>query len=231
MTDFPVIDGHYLLPHQADWLTRPTLAREWQSGLAQTLAGVEGRSVARQAPWLNLSYDVLPFDNTERMRFENRARQALQAGKAAVPFWSTGAPLSVAATAGADTVTLTRTTHQLVENDWLFVQSGRPAEYLYYDFLPVESVAGAVITLRSALLNSWPAGTRVWKLLFGRLVAKPITYRSTGRGGYTVQVSFDRHQVQTVGYDDFDSYTAGTVTSSLSGGEGFDGPWVFASMS
>lgn len=220
------IDGHVLLPHQADWMTPPDMTRMWRSAAEQSMGGTEDRVSVRSTAWVRLSYDVLPFDHVERARFETRFREGIKAGKVAVPFWGKGVPLSEDATVASRQLNLTRTDHGIAAGKRVLVQSRQPAQYDEFDLCLVQSVSGARLNIASGLAYGYPEGTRVWQLLYGRPIPQNYEVRNSTRSRFKVAVQFDGRQVSAQAFDDFGDYAVGVVSDPLSGGDGWIGPWV-----
>lgn len=189
------IEGHVLLPHQADWTRRPEMPRAWKSNVDASLDADEDRSSSRPAAWLKLTYYVRPYDHVEAARFADRMRAALKAAKVAVPKLGSSVPLSRAATAGHAQLWLLRPSHGFAVGQRLVVQSSVAAEYDTWDLCTVAEVDGARLGLAAGIANGYPERTRVWPLLYGRPEIKQFAISNTTRASYTVTVEFDQRVV------------------------------------
>lgn len=226
MNNIQTIGGHVVIAHQADWTNTPELQRIWRTPVDTALTGVEGRKIVRHSSWLKLEYEILPFNHVERARMEDRIFAALKVGKAAVPHWGRGVPLLSAAAIGATTLTLERDDHDIAVDTYCIIQSSIPAEFDQWETVLLTDVAGANLTLSTALTKAYEAGVRIWPLLFGRLVDEMKTQMlNTTRGRTKLAIQYDRHPVSPEAFEDFGSYALGTA-GTLNGGEGWNGAWV-----
>lgn len=220
------IDGHVLLPHQANWNDMPNSDRLWRSSVDNALGGDEDRLSVRGSAWRQLRYQVESFNHIERARFDDRMREALKAGKIAVPWWGKGVPLAGDVEAESINIVLRRTDHGFAEGDYVFIQSTTPSQFELWDVKTVQSISGAQLVVDEPMDNSYGERTaRVWPLLFGRPASEPYRIRNVSQGSYSVTVLFDQREVPPVAYDNFLSYDVGEA-GTLNGGEGWSGAWV-----
>jgi len=229
VNNITTISDHVLLPHQADWSSPPNISRLWRASVENSLDGDEDRLAVRHGAWLLLKYSVLPYNHIERKRFSVRFKQAMRDGKICVPQWGKGVPIENSAQAGATSIKLTRSNHGFADGQYLLIQSSVAPEFDSWDVLLILSTSGANITFSEALDNSYPRGTRVWPLLFGRPIPEDFQVLNTGRSRYSVSMQFDQRQIYAYSYDNFESYDTGEITGDLDGGEGWDGAWIIAS--
>lgn len=220
------INDHVLLPHQADWTKQPDLTRAWRSNVDQAMGGDEDRLTVRLEAWMTLRYQAHPWDHVERARFDVRYRSALKAGKMAVPLWGRGVVLADEATQEQQQIVLSRANHGFDVAKYIFIQTQVPAEYDVWDLCLVDSVSGARLTLAAGLTHGYPAGTRVWPILFGKPLTDTFEQRNASRAIYQVGIQFDGRQINASAYDNFESYPLGEIIQPLSGGSGWAGPWV-----
>jgi hypothetical protein len=226
VTNISTIDGHVLLPHQADWSRVPEQRRVWRSRIESTLSGREERASVRSQPWVVMSYDVLPFSHVERARFEERSRASLKACKLAVPHWGRGAQLLSPVEAENTTVSLDRDDHGFRKGDHVFIQPHVPHQFDEWDVAVVAATNGPDLTFARPLAFGYAAGTMAWPLLYGRPSPEAFTPLNDFRSRYQVAVQFDRRQVFPTAYETFGSYDLGVVSGELDGGEGWFGPWA-----
>lgn len=191
-----------------------------------SLDGDEDRLSVRPTAWKTLSYELLPYNHVERARIEARFKAGLLAGKLAVPSWGYGVALASAVSAGATVLTLNRNSAAFAAGKYVFIQTEVPAEFETWDFGLIDSKAGTVLTLASGLNNGYPAGTKVWPILFGRPIPESFEPFNATRARFNISVKYDARQVSAFAYEDFRDYALGIVSDSLNGGAGWSGPWV-----
>ena len=201
-----------------------------------SLDGDEDRLSVRPTPWKVLSYEVLPYDHVERSKFEARYVAGLKACKAAVPLWGRGVPIAEDAIYGDTSVLLEHDKHRFTVGQYVFIQSSIPSEYEQWDVILINQItnnpplypAGATIIFPNAtpLAHSYPAGTMVWPILFGRFLPEDFEPMNSTRVRFRVSVKYDARQVNAFADDDFSDYPLGPVDDDLNGGSGWSGPWV-----
>ncbi len=163
-----LINNHILLPHRADWATPPTFQRAWQTDVAESILGNEARAGLRACPRISLTWMLSKRTQPEQQELDDRIRAALKNGKACAPYHGRGSLLT--ADCNNVTVNLADTSFGWKVNDWVFFQD----DLLNYNFRQVNVVAGAVLTLGAAVSQTFPAGSMVWPILFGKLTAKDM---------------------------------------------------------
>lgn len=226
MNNITTIDDHVILPHQADWNAKPELRRLWRAAVESSLGGNEDRLSVRSVAWMRFSYSVFPVNQVERARLEERLREGIKAGKIAVPLWGRGVPLSAAVSAGATSVTLTRSNHNFEAGKHVLIQPSVPMLFDEWDAAVIDSVDGATLNLTEALDNGYAKGTYVWPLLFGKPTPEEFSLLNRGRGRFPVSVQFDGRQINALADESFSTYAIGPATG-LNGPEGWAGEWTF----
>ncbi len=230
MNNISQIDGHILLPHQADWNVLPKLKTIWRNEIATAQDGDEDRASVRGTPWKILSYNILCYNQVERARYEARMIAAKKSGKIVIPWMGKGCGITEQKFSGDDSVTVDRATHGFTANQLLFIQSDIPSDFDIWEIVQVQSVASSsTLVLTQDLVNNYPASASVWPLLFGRPLPEPWQALNSRRFRHQITVQYDARQVNYVADEDFSSYPVGSITT-LSGGSGWNGPWVIGAM-
>jgi hypothetical protein len=156
-------------------------------------------------------------------------REGIKATKVAVPYWGRSALLSRAAGVGYQRLELDRTTHGMTAGTRVIIMSEVPARHEEWDLCLLDDVSGSVLTLAQPLANAYGAGTRVWRVLFGKPVPQPYEVMNASRSRFTVRVQFDGRQISPTSLDDFGAYSLGDASAGLDGGGyGWVGGWVFS---
>jgi hypothetical protein len=180
-----LIDGHVLIPHEAEWSEPPSIQKRNRGDVSASLLGLEDRKSFGEGPWIELRYIIQPFDHVERARLADRLRAARKLGAAAVPYWSKGVKYS--GVAGAN-LTVAIAGHGFTAGQFVFVQHPDPARYDTWDAREILSVAGAVLTLASAPTNSYPTSAWVRPLLFGKPTPDTFPMLNRNRGRFPVAI-------------------------------------------
>ena len=227
MNNIITVADHILLPHQADWNSRPAIRRMWRSSVDNALTGAEDRLSVRSVPWMKLEYEVLPFDGVERGRFDSRMRAALKAGKMTVPLFGRGVPIATAARSGDTELILNRSNHTFEANKYVIVQPSTPALFDTFDVCLIDSVVGARLNISDPLDNAYARGTNVWPLLFGKPIPDYFQILNSSRARYSVALQFDGRTISGLATDDFETYELGPI-GTLDGGEGWAGAWQWS---
>lgn len=233
MNNITTVNGHVLLPHQADWSTLPQPRRQWRGTVAAALNGDEDRAIVRDTAWINFRYEILPFNQVERNRVEQRIMAGLKCGKMAVPYFGRGVPIESDLAAGATSIeTLSgwgnADVHRITVGQYILVQSQIASEFDRWDLSLVTVVVGRSLTIANALGNAYlQNATRLWPLLFGRPVQGSFRPVNANRARYPVELQNDARrdgQFYTAS-EDWSDYAEGAVTGELNGGSGWSGGW------
>jgi hypothetical protein len=186
-----LVNGSVLLPHRPFWADGVAWSRAWQTGVTAALTGDEQRRSMRSLPRDMVSFSIAALSLEDRAQLDERLDAATKSGLGCAPFWGRGSALANALNAGNTAVVLSDTSWNWVVNDWYFIcalctaASGEPE--LLYDYGQVTVVAGADLTLGTAASNSYPAGSLLWPLLFGKFAVEKATADDSWR--VTVKIS------------------------------------------
>lgn len=185
-------DGTVLIPHRADWTTRPKSGRRWETAIASGGLGGEDRDALRQVPLGEIEYAVLPFDVAEQELLLATLRAAKRVGNAAVPRWGRGIPLAAAAASGATTLTAAA----WVPAAWMpaagdlliwfgdWATAGGAAWWT----VEVLSVSGSTINLVTGIPQAVEKLALFWNLLRGQFECDDINHIAPTTGRYTIRV-------------------------------------------
>ena len=227
MENIQLVSGHVLLPHQADWSAPPEVQRNWRSTVDTAQSGAEDRCSVRANPWMFLNYQVLPYNQVERYRFEARAREAIRIGKICVPYFGKGVAVIGNPTADDTEIDVNQSNHWIKANTYVIVQDQIPAEFDVFDVCLVTRVADERLIIDSGIQNDYSPNAQVWPLLFGRMMPNNFEPFNASRGMYKVSVQFDQRQILGHALEDWAGYPLGEPQYELNGGIGWNGPWVF----
>jgi uncharacterized phage protein (TIGR02218 family) len=161
-----LIDGHVLVPELPDWQSGVSLSRRWETEIGETVTGAEDRGALRHVPRLELAYGISTLTQAQRARFEDRLREALKSGKAAVPFWGRASDLATDASGMSAELATTNWPWQV--GDYIFFLDATDLENPVHAVRQITGKTGLSLTLNSALPQTFAAGSLVWPLLFGK---------------------------------------------------------------
>lgn len=162
--------------HPPNW-SAPVVERlEWLTDVMISQGGVEQRVGLRAAPRRALSYDLATLDRHQTAQLETMML-GWQARLWAVPVWTDRQDLAAPLPAGSLTV-------PCVTSGYEFSVGGLALLWAAHDRHEAVEVAGvgpSSITLKTATVAAWPAGTRLYPVRLGRMPARQKFTRLTGR--------------------------------------------------
>lgn len=173
-----LINGCVLFPHRFAWRSKPTNRRAWQTDVQMALRGAESRQAMRAVARRTCSVEIFSRDS-ERVRLEARIDAAKKSGFGCIPLYGRGSYLTVAAVAGANTVTVTTDAWHWQAGDYIALI----ADDQTYDVAAVTGVAAGVLTLATNLNFNWANNYCVRPVIFGAFTAEKqsvITGRAAG---------------------------------------------------
>ncbi len=140
--------------------------------------------------------------------------------------------MAEAASIDDSSITISRTDENVPRGTFVFIQSSVAALYADWDLCLVSEVAGTLLTIDGNLTHDYPAGTRIWPVLFGRPIKESYSILNASRARDTVSLQFDARQINATAFDDFSGYSVQVVggedeSSSSEGITGFNFYWSF----
>ncbi|KVW96176.1 hypothetical protein [Thiobacillus denitrificans] len=187
--------------HAPNWAAPVTEKLNWLTDVMLAQGGIEQRVGLRDAPRRALAYDLATLDRHQTNVLETMLL-GWQARLWAVPVWTDAQNLAADLAAGSLAIPATT-------SDYEFAADGLALLWAAHDrheAVEVASVGGASLTLKTATVAAWPAGTRLYPILLGRMPPRQKFTRETGHhlsGG--VEFSFDDN-VAIVAADSGDLY-------------------------
>ena len=184
------VNAHVLIPHRPDWRTRVAWSRKWETKVRETVRGQEERVATRPRGRHRIEFVVNPWDDVENQQMVDRAREVFRTGRAVTPFWGKGLVVTVALTAGSKVFAIEEEPSWEWDNlDWLFVSHPDAATYGTFEAIQLDRFKGdGMIRFQTNLVNSYPAGTRVYPLLFGAGEMGEIELLDDWHGAMAVKV-------------------------------------------
>lgn len=164
------LNDHVIFPHRPDWRERVGWSRTWATIVRETVGGTEERVATRPRGRIKLSFTVNPIDDIEGHLATDRLRAIAASGRAVVPYWGRGLLLPLGATAGATVVDIAREPAWEWDNeDPVFLIDPSPRGFATWEIATLDRFKGDLkVRFSDPLANSYPAGTRLFPLIFGR---------------------------------------------------------------
>ena len=158
-----IVNGCVVIPHKANWTTRPLSRRTWETEIVEALPGTETRQALRAVARREITFNI-----TART-LQERVDAALVSGFGCAPLYGRSCPLAQNLNAAANSLTLA------AGGAWTW-QAGDYVMLIQddqtFDILPVTGVAGLVLNLAAvAPTFNWLAGVLVWPVIFGAFTA------------------------------------------------------------
>lgn len=184
-----LVNGHVLLATPPNWRQRPSWSRTWQTEVVDAVTGAEDRGALRQVPRIQLSWLVTPLGLAQQQRFEDTLREAVRTGQTAVPYWGAGSVLASAASSGGSGVTVASPFWPFELDDWIILIDLTDPENPVHNVRQVTGTIGSTHSLSSVLTHTFPAGSLVWPLLFGKLAAGDWGQVTNHRGDHRLTLT------------------------------------------
>jgi len=210
-----------VIPHAPDWRQPVEWSRSWDTRIESAVTGSEARVGLRLKPREKIRFRLVPLDLAERLAMVARLKAAAKAGLALVPHWGRGATLTIAA--GGTSLAVAADTFKAQPRDLVFVHSGTPQDWEAFDVTEVAVHRNRTFSLATALSRSYPAGSRVFPTITGRITVGELKALEDWRQAVTVEVQ----QLRTVPDNDaalyqFDYWMHGGPIPRFYAGETLD---------
>lgn len=195
-----LVNDYVLISGQPNWRTQVTCSRQWETEVAAIVTGAEDRGAMRETPRLRLQFEPLLLTVTQQAQHDAAVIAAMRSGKAAVPYW--GRASDLASDASGTSATIATNSWPWQVNDYAFFLDATDLENPVYCVRQITGKTGLVLTLDSALPQTFKAGALIWPLLFGKLSiddqAALTSHRAPGRLTLEEAAGSTRSNVPTV---------------------------------
>ncbi len=183
------INGYTLLAEPATWADNPQWILKWDTEIASTLRGNEGRSALREMPRPAITYKVQPMRIETQARLSAALNAGMATGKCCAPTFGRASWLAGDVAAGATVIQIEPTAWQWAVDDWLFIYTGRGG----HQALQVTAIdyTRTGFTLSAPLTASCPADTAVYPLFFGRPELTDIEQTNGAISSVTITLTGD----------------------------------------
>lgn len=167
-----MINNCHLIPCNGFSSGGVQFARSWQTEVRQALSGHEDRQSLRSRPLRRLPFQITARNLSELAQLKNLLDAGLRSGRVAVPLWGRGQAIA-AATSGAELTLDPEAAYPFTPGEWVFIVETCAWRW---EVAQLDSVASLTsITLDSGLSESFPIGSIVYPILFGKLSVESVT--------------------------------------------------------
>ncbi len=207
-----------VIPHPPDWRQPVEWSRSWDTRIESAVTGSEARVGLRLKPREKVRFRLVPVDLVERLAMVGRLKAAVKCGLALVPHWGRGSTLT--AVAAGSSLAVAADNFKAQPGDLVFVHSGTPEDWEAFDVAEVAVHRNRTLSLTTALSRSYPAGSRVFPTITGRITVGELEALEDWRQAVTVEVQ----QLRTVPDNDaalyqFDYWLHGSPLPRIYAGE------------
>lgn len=160
--------------HAPNWAAPVVEKLAWLTDVMPAQGGIEQRVGLRDAPRRALAYELATLTRHQTNLLETMLL-GWQARLWAVPVWTDRQDLAAALAAGSLTVPCTTSGYE-------FAASGLALLWAAHDrheAVEVASVGASSLTLKTATVAAWPAGTRLYPVRLGRMPSRQKLLRET----------------------------------------------------
>lgn len=142
----------------------PLLERlEWLNEIIESRAGIEQRIQLRKNPRRGFEYRLLAASDRERVMLENLLAGS-QSRIFSMPVWIDAAILSSAVASGATSIQVNTANRDYAVDNLLALSYGLDVEWA-----EISALGATSVTIKSALVKAWPAGSKVVPVRSARL--------------------------------------------------------------
>lgn len=210
-----------VIPHPPDWRQPVEWSRSWDTRIESAVTGSEARVGLRLKPREKVRFRLVPLKLEERLVMVARLKAAAKAGLALVPHWGRGATLTTVA--AGSSIAVAADNFKAQPGDLVFVHLGDIENSEAFDVAEVAVHRNRTLSLATALSRSYPAGSRVFPIITGRITVGELEALEDWRQAVTVEVQ----QLRTVPDNDaalyqFDYWMQGGPIPRFYAGETLD---------
>jgi len=157
-----------LLLATPNWAQSLEVSMTLPTAIDKAISARESRRAFATSMRYSLGYTV-DFFSTRQATDLRLWLNRLKGETVAVPLWTDAVEISVTANAGSDTFAKTATMPVRYGSEWIVLSDDLSA----YEIVVVSAIDAGTVTLVDALAMTWPAGTLLFPLLFGKLAERP----------------------------------------------------------
>lgn len=161
--------------HPPNWAARVTEKLAWLTDVLIAQGGIEQRVGLRDAPRRALAYELATLSRHQTNLLETMLL-GWQSRLWAVPVWTERQDLAADLAIGSITIPCATASYEFAADGLALLW----AAHDQHEAVEVLSVGGSSLTLKSATVAAWPAGTRLYPIRLGRMPARQKLTRETG---------------------------------------------------
>ena len=161
--------------HAPNW-ARPVVEKlNWLTDVMLSHGGVEQRVGLRDAPRRALAYELATLTRHQTNLLETMLL-GWQSRLWAVPVWTEAQSLAADLAAGSLAVPCETSGYEFAADSLALLWAAHDR----HEAVEIDAVGASSLTLKTATLADWPAGTRLYPIRLGRLPARQQLVRETG---------------------------------------------------
>lgn len=161
--------------HAPNW-ARPVVEKlNWLTDVLLSHGGVEQRIGLRDAPRRALAYELATLTRHQTNLLETMLL-GWQSRLWAVPVWTDAQNLAADLAAGSLAIPCETSGYEFAADSLALLW----AAHDHHEAVEIDAVGASSLTLKTATLADWPAGTRLYPIRLGRLPARQKFVRETG---------------------------------------------------
>lgn len=173
--------------HPPNW-SQPVVEKlAWLTDVMLAQGGIEQRTGLRAAPRRGIAYELLTLSRHQTNLLETLLI-GWQSRLFAVPVWTDVQALAATLPAGSTVIPCETADYEFEADGLALLWSAHDT----HEAVEIATVGASSITLKSATVADWPAGSRLYPIRLGRLPARqPLTRHSDHYAGGQVEFAFD----------------------------------------
>ena len=189
------VNGYTLLAEPAHWSNNPQWILKWDTEVAATLRGNEGRSALREMPRPSISYGVQPMRIETQAQLSAALIAGMASGKCCAPTFGRASWLAGDVAAGAAVIHIEPSAWAWSVNDWLLIYTSDGGHQTAQ--ITAIDTTGTAFTLAAALTADCDLATAVYPLFFGRPEITDITQTNGAVSSATITLVGDNYVISS----------------------------------
>lgn len=157
-----------LLPYEPEWSQTMKVTAKMVTDVERGLSAVESRRVFGSTARYEMEYQAHVAGVLECTRLK-QGLDRMKGETVIVPLWTDGMELAAGISPTATSLSISGDLRARGSAYYIILNE----DTLTYEFVTVSGISGSTVTLAAGVTLAWPAGTRIYPLLFGRFGERP----------------------------------------------------------